>query len=89
MAKHLTQSTGDKFYDEVLEDFFEQERQELCDDLIPACQFKPLPDKWRTDIMWQVAVSSAIEGQGDAHDIFARLLYNYLTDKPRLVTLAE
>jgi hypothetical protein len=69
-------------YDEVLEDFFEQERQELYDNLNPACQFKPLPDKKRTDIMWQVAVSSALEGQGNAHDIFARLLYNYLTDKP-------
>ena len=70
------------FYDEILEDFFEQERQELCDNLNPACKFKPLPDKQRTDIMWQVAVSSAIEGQGEARDIFARLLYNYLTDKP-------
>jgi hypothetical protein len=50
--------------------------------------FKPLPDKKRTDIMWQVAVSSAIEGQGEARDIFARLLYNYLTDKP-FPTLAE
>ena len=86
---NLTQSTSDKFYDEILEDFFEQERQELCNDLIPACQFKPLPDKKRTDIMWQVAVTSAIEGQGNAHDIFARMLYDYLTDKPRLVTLAE
>ena len=84
-----TPSTGDKFYDEILEDFFEQERQELCNDLIPACQFKPLPDKKRTDIMWQVAVTSAIEGQGNAYDIFARMLYDYLTDKPRLVTLAE
>ena len=86
---NLTQSTGDKFYDEILEDFFEQERQELRNDLIPACQFKPLPDKKRTDIMWQVAVTSAIEGQGNAHDIFARMLYDYLTDKPRLVPLAE
>lgn len=76
-------------YDEILEYSLEQERQELCGDLNPSCQFKPLPDKKRTDIMWQVAVSSAIEGQGNAHDIFARLLYNYLTDKPRLVTLTE
>jgi len=75
-------------YDEILEYSLEQERQELCSDLTPACQFKPLPDKKRTDIMWQVAVSSAIEGQGNAHDIFARLLYNYLTDKP-FPTLAE
>ena len=89
MAEHLTKSTGDKFYDEVLENFFEQEHQEQVAELYPACEFKPLPDKGRTDIMWQVAVSSAIEGQGNAHDIFARLLYNYLTDKPRLVNLAE
>ena len=89
MTAHLTKSTGDKSYDEVLEDFFEQERQEQVDELYPACQFKPLPDKERTEIMWRVAVSSAIEGQGNAHDIFARLLYNYLTDKPRLVTLAK
>jgi len=75
-------------YDEILEDFFEQERQELYDDLNPARKLKPLPDKGRTDIMWQVAVSSAIEGQGEARDIFARLLYNYLTDKP-FPTLAE
>jgi len=68
-------------YDEILEDFFEQERQKSCGDLYPAYRFKPLPDKQRTDIMWQVAVSSAIEGQGEARDIFARLLYNYLTDK--------
>jgi hypothetical protein len=83
-----TQSTGDKFYDEVLEDFFEQERQEQADELYPTCEFKSLPDKSRTHIMWQVAVSSAIEGQGNAHDIFARLLYNYLTDK-QFPTLAE
>ena len=88
MTDYSTQSTGDKFYDEVLEDFFEQERQEQMGELYPACKFKPLPDKQRTDIMWQVAVSSAIEGQGEARDIFARLLYNYLTDKP-FPTLAE
>jgi hypothetical protein len=41
------------------------------------------------DIMWRVAVTSAIEGQGESHEIFARLLHNYLTDKPRLVTLAD
>ena len=75
-------------YDEILEYSLEQERQELCSDLTPDCHFKPLPDKKRTDIMWQVAVSSAIEGQGNAHDIFARLLYNYLTDK-QFPTLAE
>jgi hypothetical protein len=89
MAEHLTKSTGDKFYDEILEDFFEQERQELRSDLTPACQFKPLPDKGRIEIMWRVAVSSAIEGQGEARDTFARLLYNYLTDKQFPVTLTE
>jgi len=50
---------------------------------------KPLPDKDRLRIWWQVAVSSAIEGQGEAHEIFANLLYNYLTDKYAHITLAE
>ena len=68
-------------YDEILEHFFEEERKEAIGELYPASEFKPLPYKERTDIMWQVAVSSAIEGQGEARDIFARLLYNYLTDK--------
>ena len=41
---------------------------------------KPLPDKDRLRIMWQVAVTSAIEGQGEAYEIYANLLYQYLTD---------
>jgi hypothetical protein len=41
---------------------------------------KPLPDKQRLRIMWQVAVTSAIEGQGEAYEIYGRLLYQYLTD---------
>jgi hypothetical protein len=76
-------------YDEILEHFFEEERKEVMGDLYPACQFKSLPEKTRMDIMWRVAVTSAIEGQGESHEIFARLLHNYLTDKPRLVTLAD
>ncbi len=39
---------------------------------------KPLPDKQRLRIMWQVAVTSAIEGQGESWEIFARQLYHYL-----------
>jgi hypothetical protein len=39
---------------------------------------KPLPDKDRLRIMWQVAVTSAIEGQGETHEIYARQLYHYL-----------
>jgi hypothetical protein len=50
---------------------------------------KPLPDKQRLRIMWQVAVSSAIEGQGESYEIFANLLYNYLTDKYAHVKLAD
>ena len=41
---------------------------------------KPLPDDDRLKIMAQVAVTSAIEGQGDVYKTFARLLYQYLTD---------
>ena len=41
---------------------------------------KPLPDDDRLRIMAQVAVTSAIEGQGDAYKTFARMLYQYLTD---------
>lgn len=41
---------------------------------------KPLPDKERLRIMWQVAMTSAIEGQGELYEIYSRLLYQYLTD---------
>ena len=51
--------------------------------------FKPLPDSKRLRIMQQVAVTSAIEGQGEVYDIFAQLLYNYLTDKKFEVTLCD
>ena len=51
--------------------------------------FKPLPDSQRLRIMQQVAVTSAIEGQGEVYDIFAQLLYNYLTDKKFEVTLCD
>ena len=51
--------------------------------------WKPLPDDQRMRIMWQVAVTSAIEGQGEPYAIFARLLYDYLTDRPPLTTLAD
>jgi len=36
---------------------------------------KPLPSKETLRILWQVAVTSAIEGQGESYEIFARLLY--------------
>jgi len=42
--------------------------------------FKELPDSDRQEIMWRVAVSSAIETTEPAYKIFARLLHNYLTD---------
>ena len=50
---------------------------------------KPFPDKTRLRIMWQVAVTSAIEGQGESYEVFANLLYNYLTDKYAHITLAN
>jgi hypothetical protein len=39
---------------------------------------KPLPEKDHLRIFWQVAVTSAIEGQGEPYEIFARQLYHYL-----------
>jgi len=50
---------------------------------------KPLPDKQRLRIMHQVAVTSAIEGQGEIYEIFANLLYNYLTGKFDHITLSD
>ena len=54
-----------------------------------AVKFKTLPDSQRLRIMYQVAVSSAIEDQGEVYEIFARLLYHYLTDKKPLTTLYD
>ena len=54
-----------------------------------AVKFKPLPDSQCLRIMYQVAVSSAIEDQGEVYEIFARLLYHYLTDKKPLTTLYD
>ena len=51
--------------------------------------FKPLPDKAKLRIMQSVASSSAIEDQGEIFEIFAKLLYFYLTDKKLEVTLCE
>ena len=51
--------------------------------------FKPLPDKAHLRIMQQVAVTSAIEGQGEVYEIFARLLYKYLIDEKPLATLYD
>jgi len=36
---------------------------------------KPLPSKETLRILWQVAVTSALEGQGESYEIFAQLLY--------------
>ncbi len=52
-------------------------------------KFKPLPDSQRLRTMYQVSVSSAIEDQGEVYEIFARLLYHYLTDKKPLTTLYD
>ena len=51
--------------------------------------FKPLPDKAKLQIMQSVASSSAIEGEGDTYEIFAKLLYFYLTDRKLGVTLCD
>jgi len=48
---------------------------------------KPLPDKERLRIFWQVAVTSALEGQGESHEIFAGMLYRYITETEYPVTL--
>jgi|AACY02.3.fsa_nt_gi hypothetical protein len=43
--------------------------------LIGMMTMKPLPSKETLRILWTVATSSAIEGEGLAYEIFARLLY--------------
>ena len=50
---------------------------------------KELPDDGHLRIMWQVAVTSAIEGQGEAYKIFAKLLYWELTDTGPQIKLGE
>ena len=50
---------------------------------------KELPDKRELDIMWAVATSSAIETREKPHLIFAKLLYNDLTDKDTGVKLGD
>ena len=50
---------------------------------------KPLPDKLQLDIMWTVATSSAIETREKPYLIFAKLLYNDLTDKDIGVKLGD
>jgi hypothetical protein len=42
---------------------------------------KTLPDKFQLRIMWSVATSSAIESRQPAYEIFAKLLYNDLSDE--------
>ena len=39
---------------------------------------KPLPNKEELRIFWQVAVTSAIEGQGETWEIYAKMLYHHL-----------
>jgi hypothetical protein len=48
-----------------------------------------LPDDKTLNIMWSVATSSAIESDTRPHLIFARLLYNDLTDKTPHVGLYD
>ena len=51
--------------------------------------FKPLPDKAKLQIMQSVASSSAIEGVGEVYEIFAKLLYSWLTNQKPRVTLHD
>jgi len=39
---------------------------------------KPLPDKQTLEIMWRVAVSTAIETRDPPYELFARDLYHEL-----------
>lgn len=48
---------------------------------------KELPDKRELDIMWTVATSSSIETGTRPQYGFARMLYDYLTDKKPRVEL--
>lgn len=50
---------------------------------------KTLPDKFQLRIMWTVATSSAIETRQPAYEIFAKLLYNDLSDDEFPVKLGE
>ena len=51
--------------------------------------FKPLPDKAKLQIMQSVASSSSIEGEGEVYEIFAKLLYSWLTNQKPRVTLHD
>jgi hypothetical protein len=50
---------------------------------------KKLPDKKELDIIWTVATSSAIESGTRPHLIFARLLYDELSDEEFPYKLAD
>lgn len=50
---------------------------------------KKLPDKLQLDIMWSVSTSFAIETRQKPHLIFAKLLYDDLTDKDIGVKLGD
>jgi hypothetical protein len=46
--------------------------------MIEGKQLKPLPTPERQEIMWRVAVTSALETGEAPYAIFARRLHNYL-----------
>lgn len=50
---------------------------------------KPLPNKNTLNIIWAVATSSAIETREKPHLIFAKLLYDDLTDRDIGVKLGD
>lgn len=47
------------------------------------------PDKLQLDIMWSVSTSSAIETREKPHRIFAKLLYDYITNEDIGVKLKD
>ena len=50
---------------------------------------KTLPDKHELRVLWSVATSCAIESRQPAYEIFAKLLYNDLSDEEFPVKLGE
>ena len=50
---------------------------------------KDLPSAQFQEILWRVAVTSALETTEPAYEIFARLLHNHLTNKTWVVDLVD
>jgi hypothetical protein len=50
---------------------------------------KPLPDNEQLDIMWRVAVSTAISKGGKSYEWFSRSLYHHLAGTYDHIYLGE